>query len=66
MGVLLLEYKRNERKDEAKKRKEEDYRKNLDDFMHRDREVSTQQVTFQGRRRALSSNVLSGYLVVFH
>ena len=53
VGVLLLEYKRNERKDEAKKRKEEDYRTNLDDFMHRDREVSTQQACFQGRRCAL-------------
>lgn len=41
LGILVLEYKRGERKDEAKKKKEEDFRRQLDEGVHRDREVGT-------------------------
>ncbi len=39
VGVIFLEYRRNERNAEEKKRKEEAYRRQLDEGVHRDREV---------------------------
>ena len=43
VGILALEYRRNERNAEEKKRKEEAYRAQLDADVHRDREVSPAQ-----------------------
>lgn len=39
VGVIYLEYRRNERNAEEKKKKEEAYRRHLDMGVHRDREV---------------------------
>lgn len=39
VGIIYLEYRRNERNAEEKKRKEEAYRRQLDEGVHRDREV---------------------------
>lgn len=40
--MIYLEYRRNERNAAEKKRKEEEYRRRLDEGVHRDREVRRQ------------------------
>jgi hypothetical protein len=41
VGVIFLEYRRNERNAGEKKRKEDEFRQRLDDAVHRDREVNS-------------------------
>mmetsp|Transcript_2069 Transcript_2069/g.6124 ORF Transcript_2069/g.6124 Transcript_2069/m.6124 type:complete len:174 (-) Transcript_2069:3645-4166(-) len=54
LGILVLEYKRGERKDEAKKKKEEDFRRQLDEGVHRDREaLRSEMMTIQAMMEAM-------------